>query len=112
MIRRWRPVRAEKTRPIKNLEPCFDPIETENALVAFASGRGIANPYGTILSVGMLLRHSLGLNTEAQALESAVEHALEGGARTPDIAAGSTPARSTREVADSVLARLAQTNPG
>src|SRR5207237_4274903 len=76
------------------------------------AGRGIANPYGTILSVAMLLRHSLGLNTEARTLESAVEHALESGARTPDIAAGSTPARSTREVADAVLARLAQTNPG
>ena len=87
----------------------YEPIHGSAPDIA---GRGIANPYGTILSVGMLLRHSLGLNTEAQALESAVTHALESGARTPDIAAGSGPARSTREVADAVLARLAQTNPG
>jgi 3-isopropylmalate dehydrogenase len=87
----------------------YEPIHGSAPDIA---GRGIANPYGTILSVGMLLRHSLGLNTEAQALESAVTHALESGARTPDIAAGSGPACSTREVADAVLARLAQTNPG
>ena len=52
----------------------YEPIHGSAPDIA---GRGIANPYGTILSVGMLLRHSLGLNTEAQALESAVEHALE-----------------------------------
>jgi len=87
----------------------YEPIHGSAPDIA---GRGIANPYGTILSVAMLLRYSLGLNTEAQTLESAVEHALESGARTPDIAVGSTQARSTREVADAVLARLAQTNPG
>ena len=30
------------------------------------TGKGIANPYATILSVAMLLRHSLGLETEAR----------------------------------------------
>ncbi len=30
--------------------------------------RGIANPLGTILSVAMLLRHSLGLEREARAV--------------------------------------------
>jgi len=30
---KWRPVRAKKTRQIKNLEPRFDSIETEKALV-------------------------------------------------------------------------------
>ena len=32
-------------------------------------GKGIANPYATILSVALLLRHSLGLETEAAAVE-------------------------------------------
>ena len=30
---KWRPVRVKKTRQIKNLEPRFDSIETERALV-------------------------------------------------------------------------------
>jgi hypothetical protein len=30
---KWRPVRVKKTRQIKNLEPRFDSIETEKALV-------------------------------------------------------------------------------
>jgi hypothetical protein len=31
---KWAPVRVKKTRQIKNLEPRFDSIETEEALVA------------------------------------------------------------------------------
>jgi hypothetical protein len=30
---KWKPVRVKKTRQIKNLEPRFDSIETEKALV-------------------------------------------------------------------------------
>jgi hypothetical protein len=30
----WRPVRVKKTRQTKNLEPGFDSIETEKALVS------------------------------------------------------------------------------
>jgi len=30
---KWRPVRVKKTRQIENLEPRFDSIETEKALV-------------------------------------------------------------------------------
>jgi hypothetical protein len=33
---KWKPVRVKKTRQIKNLEPCFDSIETEKALVLAA----------------------------------------------------------------------------
>jgi hypothetical protein len=33
LIRGWKPVRVKKTRQIKNLEPRFDSIETEEALV-------------------------------------------------------------------------------
>ncbi|MEO8622157.1 MAG: 3-isopropylmalate dehydrogenase [bacterium] len=65
-------------------------------------GRGVANPVGTILSAAMLLRHSLGLESEAQALETAVWGAVADGARTPDL--GGT--WSTVEVADAILARL------
>ena len=71
-------------------------------------GRGIANPIGTIASVAMLLRHSLELNKEADALEAAVAGALESGARTPDIATSSQRALSTREMGDEVLRGIAR----
>jgi 3-isopropylmalate dehydrogenase len=81
----------------------YEPIHGSAPDIA---GQGIANPYGAILSVAMLLRYSLALNAEAEAIESAVGRALENGALTPDIAGGVAPARSTREVGDAVLARL------
>ena len=41
----------------------YEPIHGSAPDIA---GRGIANPYGTILSAAMLLRHSLGLEAEAR----------------------------------------------
>ncbi len=70
------------------------------------AGRGIANPYGAILSAAMLLRHSLHLSAEAAALECAVAGALADGARTPDIALADVRALPTREVGDAVISRL------
>src|SRR6202000_1520645 len=58
----------------------YEPIHGSAPDIA---GRGIANPIGTIMSLAMLLRHSLELNKEADALEAAVSRALEAGARTP-----------------------------
>ena len=72
------------------------------------TGKGIANPVGTILSVAMLLRHSFGLSAEASAIEKAVSGAITGGARTPDIVAAGAKPYSTREVGDAILARLAK----
>ena len=85
----------------------YEPIHGSAPDIA---GRGIANPCGTILSVAMLLRHSLDLTTEADVLEAAVTRALEDGARTPDIATPGTRTLSTREMADVVLANLAKRN--
>jgi 3-isopropylmalate dehydrogenase len=70
------------------------------------TGKGIANPVGTILSVAMLLRHSFGLGSEAAAIEKAVSGAIAYGARTPDIVAPGAKPYSTREVGDAILARL------
>ena len=50
------------------------------------AGQGKANPLATILSVAMMLHHSLGLPKEAQAVERAVEQVLQEGYRTPDLA--------------------------
>ncbi len=67
----------------------FEPIHGSAPDIA---GRGIANPCGMLASCALLLRHSLGLDEEAAALEDAIEKAVASGARTADLAApGSTP---------------------
>jgi 3-isopropylmalate dehydrogenase len=81
----------------------YEPIHGSAPDIA---GKGIANPIGTIMSVAMLLRHSLGLNVEAEAIEKAVTAAIEDGARTPDIVERGAKAFSTRQVGDAVLAGL------
>jgi 3-isopropylmalate dehydrogenase len=60
----------------------YEPIHGSAPDIA---GKGIANPIGTILSAALLLRHSLGLPTEARAVEAAVEQAIIAGARTADL---------------------------
>jgi 3-isopropylmalate dehydrogenase len=52
------------------------------------AGQGIANPCGAIASAAMMLRHSAGLDREATDIENAIQHVLEAGHRTPDIASG------------------------
>jgi 3-isopropylmalate dehydrogenase len=66
------------------------------------AGRGVANPVGAILSAALLLRHSLGLETEASAIEAAVEQVLHHGPHTPDIGGSA----GTTAVRDAVLAAL------
>jgi len=79
----------------------YEPIHGSAPDIA---GRGIANPYATLLSVAMLLRHSLGLEVEAAAVEQAVTAALDDGVLTRDLRARG--AVSTRAAGDAVLARL------
>jgi 3-isopropylmalate dehydrogenase len=81
----------------------YEPIHGSAPDIA---GQGIANPYGAILSVALLLRHSLGLRAEAAALEQAVAHTLAAGARTADLAPAGKRAYSTREAGEAVLSRL------
>jgi 3-isopropylmalate dehydrogenase len=81
----------------------YEPIHGSAPDIA---GKGIANPVGTILSVAMLLRHSLGLETEAAAVEAAVNRAIDDGARTADIAEKGRAAISTRQMGDAILAAL------
>jgi 3-isopropylmalate dehydrogenase len=70
------------------------------------SGRGIANPYGAILSAAMLLRFSLALEREARAVEQAVEEAVEAGVGTADVAQAKRAVASTRQVGEAVVSRL------
>jgi 3-isopropylmalate dehydrogenase len=81
----------------------YEPIHGSAPDIA---GQGIANPCGTILSVALLLRHSLGLQAEASALERAVWEAIERGARTPDVAPSRDRALTTAAVGDAVLGRI------
>ncbi len=60
----------------------YEPIHGSAPDIA---GQGVANPIGAILSAALLLRYSLGLDEEADAVERAVEGALAEGYRTPDI---------------------------
>jgi 3-isopropylmalate dehydrogenase len=87
----------------------YEPIHGSAPDIA---GRGIANPCGMILSVALLLRHSLGLEVEAAALESAVSEALEQGMCTPDVAVEGRKASSTQQVGDAVLSGLNQNQAG
>ena len=81
----------------------FEPIHGSAPDIA---GRGIANPYATILSAAMLLRYSLKLESEASMLEAAVSRAVVSGALPADLArAGTTPV-TTRAAGDAVLAGL------
>ncbi len=71
------------------------------------AGQGVANPLGAILSAALLLRHSLGLTAEAEALERAVEAALDRGARTRDLG-GDLSTAAMGEAVRAELARLAE----
>jgi 3-isopropylmalate dehydrogenase len=66
------------------------------------AGQGVANPLAAILSAAMLLRHSLGMNEEARAIEAAVGGVLEAGYRTADIAATGEATVRTAEMGDRV----------
>jgi 3-isopropylmalate dehydrogenase len=63
----------------------YEPIHGSAPDIA---GQGIANPLATILAAAMLLRHSLGLESEAAAIETAVSSVLASGLRTADLARG------------------------
>jgi len=63
------------------------------------AGQGVANPCAAILSGALLLRHSLGLEAEALAIEVAVCRAIERGQVTRDLAKPGAPALSTQAAA-------------
>jgi 3-isopropylmalate dehydrogenase len=91
---------------IQNLQSKIGLYEPIHGSAPDIAGRSIANPLGTIRSVALLLRHSLGLREEAQAVEAAVDQVIARGIVTPDIAPpGSTP-HSTGDVGDAVVAAL------
>jgi 3-isopropylmalate dehydrogenase len=77
----------------------YEPIHGSAPDIA---GKGIANPLGTILSAALLLRHSLGLEQEAAAVEAAVDKALAAGVRTRDLGGDA----DTQAMGEAVLKHL------
>ena len=78
----------------------YEPIHGSAPDIA---GQGIANPCAAIASMAMLLRHSLGLVDEADAVESAIAGAIANGARTADIAADGEARVSTDEMTAEII---------
>lgn len=60
----------------------YEPIHGSAPDIA---GTGKANPIATILSAAMMLRYAFKLETEAKAIETAVDHVLDDGWRTADL---------------------------
>ncbi len=81
----------------------YEPIHGSAPDIA---GRGIANPCAAIASAALLLRHSLGLEEEAAAVESAIESAISAGARTADIVGKGADPISTDEMTDAIIRGL------
>jgi len=73
----------------------FEPVHGSAPDIA---GHGNANPLAMFLSAALMLRHGLGMQDEAAALESAVDRALDAGLRTADLGGTATTAEATRAV--------------
>lgn len=81
----------------------YEPIHGSAPDIA---GQDIANPLGTILSGALLLRHSLGLEDEAKAIERAVSQVLDEGYRTTDIFSAGCTKVGCAQMGDLVAARI------
>jgi 3-isopropylmalate dehydrogenase len=77
----------------------FEPVHGSAPDIA---GTGRANPLAMFGSVAMMLRHGLGMEDGAAGVESAVDRALEGGLRTPDLGGEATTGDATRAVLENL----------
>lgn len=80
----------------------YEPIHGSAPDIA---GKGIANPIGTILSVKIMLQESFGQTKLGEEIEFAIEDVLDE-ARTADIKKKGLPTLSTKEMGDSISAKL------
>ncbi len=81
----------------------FEPVHGSAPDIA---GQDVANPVGTVLSAAMMLRHSLGMPLEADAVESAVDEVLKEGLRTPDIYSEGTKKVSCSEMGTQIANKI------
>jgi 3-isopropylmalate dehydrogenase len=75
------------------------------------AGQNVANPIATILSSAMMLRYSLGLPTEADAIERAVEAVLQEDYRTYDIMDEGKKKVGTTEMGDLIAGKTTGQTP-
>ena len=87
---------SDPGRPTPGL---FEPVHGSAPDIA---GAGVANPLAMFLSVALMLRNGLGWESEAAAVESAVDRALDAGLRTRDLGGEATTAEATRAVLDNL----------
>lgn len=80
----------------------FEPVHGSAPTIA---GKDLANPIGAIASAAMLLRDGLKLQKEGDAIDRAIESALDAGHRTADIAGGG-PSIGTTAMADAIVAAI------
>ncbi|MFN2236423.1 MAG: isocitrate/isopropylmalate family dehydrogenase, partial [Anaerolineales bacterium] len=81
----------------------YEPIHGSAPDIA---GKGIANPIGTILSAALMLRYSLEMESEALAVEKAVDVVLSEGFRTRDLAKSGETALNTSDMTSSIVERI------
>jgi len=81
----------------------YEPIHGSAPDIA---GQGNANPCAAIASAAMLLRHSLVLHDEANAIETAIARTIADGSRTRDIALENETVSTTEEMTSLIIAAL------
>lgn len=84
----------------------FGMYEPSHGSAPDIAGKGIANPIATILSAAMLLRYSLNLDEEADAVEAAVQAVLKEGYRTGDIMSEGCTKVGTEKMGDLIAERI------
>ena len=70
------------------------------------AGQDIANPIATVASMAMMLKYSLGLTQEAEAIEKAIEKVLDEGYRTYDIMGAAKTKVGTKQMGDLIADRV------
>jgi 3-isopropylmalate dehydrogenase len=85
----------------------YEPIHGSAPDIA---GQDKANPIATVLSVAMMLRHSLGQEDGARRIEAAVGRVLDQGLRTADIQSEGCTLVGTRAMGDALVAALSEDN--
>ena len=88
-------------------ETKFGLYEPSHGSAPDIAGKDLANPIATILSAAMMLRYSLDLDKEADAVETAVQKVLTEGYRTGDIMSDGCKLVGTREMGDLIADAIA-----
>ena len=87
-------------------ETKFGLYEPSHGSAPDIAGKNLANPIATILSAAMMLRYSLDLDREADAVEDAVRKVLAEGYRTGDIMSEGCQRVSTTEMGTLIAERI------